>query len=498
MTVRRRRAAAARGRAVPLLSFGLALAAAALVLVVGESGGRTVWSGVYTEAQAGRGAIAYGAHCQSCHGAQLTGLGEARPLSGAAFLSTWNGLSLGDLFDRVRSTMPFNAPRTLPRETYADILAYVLKFNGFPAGDSELPGRAETLADIRFDAFAAAALAPAAARAQTPTAAAAEAAAANSAPDPNAWPQPYAPDPGFISLPPGRTMGSTSGVAVDSRGHVWVADRCGANSCAGSALDPILEFDSRGHFLKAFGRGLFVFPHGLFIDARDHIWVTDAQSRPGKGAQVLEFDRRGHRLLTLGKPGVAVAGPDTFAEPNAVVVARDGTIYVADGHTERRDPARIVKLDPRGRFVRQWGVRGDAPGQLEVPHALALDSRGRLFVADRWNNRVQIFDSDGRLLEVWPQFGRPSGLYIDRHDVLYVTDSESRRPTGYGHHPGWSRGVRIGDARSGRVDAFIPDDDPAPDSNATSGGEGIWVDRSGVVFVAEVGQKAVVRYVRKP
>lgn len=481
----------------PRLSFGLALAAAVLVLVVGEAGERTVWSGVYTEAQATRGAAAYAAHCQSCHGAQLSGLGEARPLSGPAFLTTWNGLSLGDLFERVRSTMPFNAPGTLPRETYADILAYVLKFNGFPAGQSDLPGRAESLADIRFDAFGGVALAPAGARAQAPSGSEAPGSAI-AAPDPNAWPQPYVADPGFIKLPPGRTMGATSGVAVDSRGHVWVADRCGANSCADSPLDPILEFDAGGRFLKAFGRGLFVFPHGLYVDAQDHIWVTDAQSRPGKGAQVFEFDRDGHRLLTLGRAGVSAAGRDTFAEPNAVAVARDGTIYVADGHTEHRDPARIVVLDAQGRFLRQWGVRGAAPGQLEVPHGLALDSRGRLFVADRWNNRVQVFDSQGRLLAAWPQFGRPSGVYVDRHDVLYVTDSESRRPEGYGHHPGWRRGVRIGDARTGRVAAFIPDDDPDPDSNATSGGEGIWADRSGTVYLAEVGQKAVLRYVRKP
>ncbi len=388
------------------LALALAVAVAAPALVLGQAGGRTVWSGVYTEAQAARGADAYASRC---HGAQLQGVGAA--------------------------------------------------------------------------------LGPTAARAETPGSPVAGT-------DPNVWPNPYAPDPGFLKLPAARTMGSTSGVAVDSRGHIWVADRCGANSCADSPLDPILEFDAHGTFLKAFGHGLFVFPHGLYVDAQDHVWVTDAQSRPGQGAQVIKFDRDGRVLLTLGKAGVSVAGPDTFAEPNAVAVAQDGTIYVADGHTEHRDPARIVKLDPQGRFILQWGVRGSVPGELEVPHALALDRRGRVFVADRWNNRVQIFDPGGKLLAVWSQFGRPSGLYIDRTDTLYVTDSESRRPEGYGHHPGWKRGVRIGDARTGQVRAFIPDDDPDPDSNATSGGEGIWVSGDGAVYVAEVGQKAVIRYVR--
>ena len=477
----------------PHRALAVALTVGAAALVLGQAGGRTVWNGVYSKAQADRGAQAYAAHCEGCHGAQLQGVGEAKPLSGAGFLSNWNGLSVGDLFDRMRSTMPQDAPKSLPREVYADILAYMLKFDGFPAGASELPARSESLADIRIDAFGGAALGPTAARAEAPEGPAAVAAQ----PDPNAWPNPYVRDQGFLKLPPGRTMGSTSAVAVDSRGHVWVADRCGVNSCAASALDPILEFDAQGHFLKAFGGGLFLFPHGLYVDAHDHIWVTDDQSRPGKGAQVFEFDQEGHVLRTLGKAGVAVAGRDTFAEPNAVAVAPDGTIYVADGHTEGRDPARIVKLDAQGRFILQWGVRGAAPGELEVPHALALDRRGRVFVADRWNNRVEVFDPDGKLLAVWPQFGRPSGVYVDGHDTLYVTDSESRRPVGYGHHPGWKRGVRIGDAGSGQVRAFIPDDDPDPDSKATSGGEGIWVDNTGAIYLAEVGQKAVVRFVHK-
>jgi sugar lactone lactonase YvrE len=216
----------------------------------------------------------------------------------------------------------------------------------------------------------------------------------------------------------------------------------------------------------------------------------------GKGAQVFEFDRTGHVLRRLGKPGVAVAGSDTFAEPCAVAVASDGRIYVADGHTEGKDPARIVELDAKGRFIRQWGERGPAPGQLEVPHAIALDSRGRVFVGDRWNNRVEIFSPDGKLLDVWTQFGRPSGVFIDRHDTLYVSDSESRERVGYGHHPGWKRGIRIGSARTGKVWSFIPDTEPDPEKQATSGAEGVAADGAGVVYGAEVGQKAVVRYVK--
>ena len=478
----------AAGVARPFLRTLAAAAFAGLLLVAGDEGGRTVWSGVYTDAQADRGAQAYQANCQSCHGAQLTGQGEAKPLSGAGFLSSWNGLSVGDLFERIRTTMPINAPKSLPRTTYADILAYLLKFNGFPAGAGELPAKAEMLTDIRFDAFHTAALA----------ASSAQAADAEAVPNqaPNAQPDPYAADAAFLKMPPGRVLGSTSAVGVDSRGHIWVADRCGKNSCAGSDLDPILEFDPQGRFVKAFGRGLFLFPHGLFIDRRDHIWVTDVYSSPGKGAQVFEFDRDGHVLLRLGKPGVAVAGQDTFAEPCAVTVAPDGRIYVADGHSEGKDPARIVEFDAGGRFIRQWGERGPAPGQLEVPHAIALDSQGRVFVGDRWNNRIEIFNPDGKLLDVWTQFGRPSSVFIDRHDTLYVGDSEFRERVGYGHHPGWKRGIRVGSARTGKVWAFIPDTSPDPEKEATSGPEGLWSDSAGVVYGAEVGQQAVVRYVK--
>jgi sugar lactone lactonase YvrE/mono/diheme cytochrome c family protein len=471
----------------PILRTLAAAAFASLVLVAGDEGGRTVWSGVYTDAQADRGAQAYQANCQSCHGAQLTGQGEAKPLSGAGFLSSWNGLSVGDLFERIRTTMPINAPKSLPRTTYADILAYLLKFNGFPAGAGELPAKAEMLADVRFDAFRSSSLGPAGAWAAAPAAAVA----------PNSQPNPYVADSGFLRMPPGRTMGSSSAVAVDSRGHIWVADRCGANSCAKSDLDPILEFDAQGRFVKAFGRGLFVFPHGMFVDSSDHIWVTDVFSAGGKGAQVFEFDRDGRVLRTLGKAGVAVAGRDTFAEPCGVAVARDGTIFVADGHTEGKDSARIVKFDASGRYLAEWGKRGPAPGQMEVPHGIALDSRGRVFVADRWNNRVDVFTPDGRLLHAWDQFGRPSGVYVDAHDTLYVTDSESRERDGYGHHPGWKRGIRIGSARTGQVLAFIPDANPAPETLATSGGEGVWADTHGVVYSAEVTEKAVVRYAIK-
>ena len=301
----------------------------------------------------------------------------------------------------------------------------------------------------------------------------------------------------FFKLPAGRTMGSSSAVAVDREGNLWVADRCQANDCAGSPLDPIMEFDAGGRFLKSFGGGMLLFPHGIFIDRQDHLWITDGHVGGGKGDDVLEFDREGHWLRTLGKPGVSGSGPDTLHEPSAVLIAPDGDIFVADGHEPGKGNARIVKYDRDGKFIKQWGGHGSGPGQFEMPHALAMDSRGRLFVADRGNDRIQIFDQEGRLLAIWRQFSRPSGLYIDGHDVLYATDSESRNAKGYGYHPGWRRGVRIGSVRDGIVTAFIPDLQPDQESKDTTGGEGIAADGRGNVFTADVDPREIVKYAEK-
>ena len=314
---------------------------------------------------------------------------------------------------------------------------------------------------------------------------------------PNSQPNPYRRIDNFFKMPSGRTMGSSSAVAVDHRGHIWVAERCGANSCANSKIDPIMEFDAGGNFITAFGGGMMLFPHGFFIDSADHIWVTDAQVGGGKGADVLEFDQNGKLLLTLGKPGIAGSGSDTFSEPSSVLVAPNGDIFVGDGHEEGKGNARIVKFDKSGKFIMQWGSHGSGPGQIEVPHTLAMDSRGRLFEGDRGNSRIQIFSQDGKLLDTWTQFSRPSGLYIDQNDVLYVTDSESRNAVGYGHHPGWTRGIRIGSTKDGVVTAFIPDPAVDPEHESTTGAEGIAADGHGAVYGAEVGPKDVVKYQKK-
>jgi len=305
-------------------------------------------------------------------------------------------------------------------------------------------------------------------------------------------PNPYRTVESWFKLPDGRMWGSTSAVEVDRDGNLWVAERCGANSCAGSNLPSILKFDASGKLLKSFGEGMFVFPHGIYVDPQGNIWVTDGQGKDGKGQQVFKFNPDGKVLMTLGKAGVAGDGLDTFNQPSDVIVAANGDIFVADGHGGNTN-ARVVKFSKDGKFIKTWGKKGSAPGDFDTPHALAFDSKGRLFVGDRANNRIQIFDQDGKFLDQWTQFSRPSGLYIDKNDVLYVADSESNTA----RHPGWKRGIRVGSAKDGTVQAFIPDPEPDPDRATTSGAEGVAADAQGVVYGAEVGPKGLKRYVKK-
>ena len=316
-----------------------------------------------------------------------------------------------------------------------------------------------------------------------------------------ALPNPYRWDESWVpKLPAGRTWGSSAGVAVDRNGNIWVAERCGGNplGCDGKTIDPILEFDPSGKLLKSFGGGLFVQPHGITVDRDGNIWATDVNAKDGKGHQVFKFSPDGKVLMKLGKAGVAGDGPDTFNQPSAVAVAANGDVFVADGHGGDSN-ARIVKFSKDGKFIKTWGRRGSAPGELDTPHAIAIDSKGRLFVADRANNRIQIFDQEGKSLAEWKQFSRPSGIFINKDDTIFVIDSETKNVQGYGYNPGWARGIRIGSAKDGTVTAYIPDPEPDPDHAGSTGGEGI-AEFGGIIYAfGDHRQKLVAqrRYVKK-
>lgn len=332
----------------------------------------------------------------------------------------------------------------------------------------------------------------------------------------NDLPNPYETMRNFGTLPDERVWGSVSAVHVDIDGkHIWAADRCGNNSCVGSDLDPIVKLDPSGKVVKSFGKGLLAWPHGMEVDKDGNIWVVDARGPRANelkefpdainiGHQVIKFSPEGEVLLVLGTPGMAGNPPTHFTDPNDVLVAPDGSIFVAETHGAQfqnelgpRAVSRISKFSADGKFIKSFGSWGFKDGEFRSPHALAMDSQGRLFVADRGNRRIQIFDQDGGHLDTWYQFSRISGLFIDDNDTVYAIDSESDD----NYNPGWRKGLRVGSAKTGEVEYFIP----AHESERASGmggigsmGEGVTVDKDGVIYAGEVGPvKGLTKFTKK-
>jgi DNA-binding beta-propeller fold protein YncE len=310
----------------------------------------------------------------------------------------------------------------------------------------------------------------------------------------NDLPQPYRTTRDWGELPPGVKWAAVTAIEPAPDGTIYVIHRCFANSCSGRPEAPILKYNATGKLLQSWGAGMFVFPHGATVDRDGNLWVTDARGENGKGHQVFKFDPHGRVLMTLGKAGVSGAGPGLFDQPTDVVVAPSGDIFVTDSHRNGLNN-RVVRFRADGTFVKEWGRKGSQPGEMSEPHSIAMDSRGRLFVADRENNRIQIFDQDGTFLDEWRQFGRPSGIFITRDDTIYVADSESGPDTGAHELPGIKKGIRIGSARDGTVVAFIEDlESMTPDH---SGAEGVGVDAEGNVFGGVVRRQMLERHVKK-
>ena len=336
-----------------------------------------------------------------------------------------------------------------------------------------------------------------------------------------------------------RPWGGSNGVAVARDGRsVWAVDRCSpgtAPGCVGTKANPVHLFDETGREVRSFGGGMFAWPHGIHVDRDGNVWITDGQDnapRPApaaggaggagaaaapreqptgpnpaatKGHQVFKFSPKGQLLMTIGKPGGATGEGQCCWQPNDVITNDKGEIFIAEGHGQNPND-RIMKFTKDGKFVQAWGTRGTGPMQFNQPHGLAFDSKGNLYVGDRANNRVLVLDKDMKQIHDWPQFSRPSGVYIDKHDMLYSADSESGsiNPA----HGDWKRGIRIGSVKDGKVTAFIPDPLPTcqrgtqPGNPPTCGGgtwvaEGVAVDADGNVYGAEVGPRKLTKYVKK-
>jgi DNA-binding beta-propeller fold protein YncE len=291
------------------------------------------------------------------------------------------------------------------------------------------------------------------------------------------------------------TWAAVTAIEPAPDGTIYVVHRCVENSCEGRAEPPILVFDRAGTLLRSFGQGMFNFPHGGTVDAEGNLWMTDARGANGIGHQGIKLSPRGEVLMTLGRKGVSGSGRDTFDQPTDVVVAPNGDLFVTDSHRDGKNN-RVMHFTKDGEFVNQWGGKGSGPGQFSEPHSIAMDSRGRLFVGDRENNRIQIFDQRGIFLDEWRQFGRPSGIAITKDDVIYVADSESGgRDTGAHELPDIKKGIRIGSAKDGSVTSFIEDMEPLAVEHA--GAEGVGVDGEGHVYGGVVRRQMLERHVKR-
>jgi DNA-binding beta-propeller fold protein YncE len=219
----------------------------------------------------------------------------------------------------------------------------------------------------------------------------------------------YVPVPHGLTLPDGVTMGAPSSVATNSQGHLIVFNR---------GPRALMEFDRDGRFVRSFGDGLYTRPHGMRLDAQDNIWTTDVTAHT-----VTKMSPQGQVLLTLGVKGQAgdwneATQSRLLNEPTDVAVAPSGDVFVIEGHG--RGEPRVLKFDKRGAFVKSWGGKGTGPGQFDIAHSIVVDANQLVYVADRQNRRVQIFDINGTYLKEWKYAGLPCGLFIAADKTMYL------------------------------------------------------------------------------
>jgi len=318
-------------------------------------------------------------------------------------------------------------------------------------------------------------------------------------------PNPYRLENDWLVMPEGRQMGAAGDLDIDVDGkHLWAVIRCDAgpedfgHECLNSDLDPIVKIDiATGEVVFSMGKGLFIWPHGLEVDLQGNIWVTESvrdnaiPAGDGRGHVVYKFSPEGEVLMMLGTLGEAGNGKRHFNGPADVVVTSDGNVFVADGHWPEGN-SRVVRFSPEGEYLDEWGTKGHGPGEFSLLHALAVDKRDRIFVADRQNARIQLFDTEGNHISTWRQFGTPSGIFIDAHDNVYVADSESD----WNINPGWEIGLRVGDAATGWVRYFARFPWGDPRVRPGSGAEFVVADEDGNLYAGEPFRRTIQKYYR--
>jgi DNA-binding beta-propeller fold protein YncE len=268
----------------------------------------------------------------------------------------------------------------------------------------------------------------------------------------------YEIEKGWGRLPTWWQYKSCSDVAVDSKDRVYVLDR---------GTHPVMVFDREGNFLSAWGEGLFRFAHSIYVDRSDFVWTSDCYTHT-----VMKFTEGGELLQTFGTkdvPGTTYYG-EPFNMPTGVAVSRSGSVFVSDGYGNYM----VQKFSPNGDHLRSWGGPGTGPGKFALVHYLDVDDQGRVYVCDRENGRIQVFDEDGAYLSEWTGLYMPAKVCIKK-DLAYVIE-QGETPT------------------TGRVSVFSLDgmllsrwaDNEGPGTGHPGIAHGLAVDSRGDLYVAEL------------
>ena len=304
-------------------------------------------------------------------------------------------------------------------------------------------------------------------------------------------PNPFKTEFDWAKMPAGRVWGDDRAIAIDKDGvHIWVADRCGLNEgiCGkDKTINSVMEFDRSGNLVKSFGAGMLQSPHGIDVDPEGNIWVSDGGPRDGCQPEGQPAGNRLTEFSTSGKMIRQIKGPidgKPFQGLNGVAFdAKTGDIFLADGHGGNYP--RVIRFDKNGKYILSWGGPGKEDDHFGIVHDITIDHEGRVYVADRSGVAVKVFTEDGKLLNVWHQFGEPSGVYVDKNDLLYVADETATIPV---RNPNLSPGVRIA-TLDGKIIANVP----YRQGNAL---EGVAVDKDGNIYGGNTNHPRSVRFMK--